>query len=101
MQPTCEELVNYQIQAVESGIGLGHRSLYPRDILQKTKEAAGFADYEYVTFAELIEELMEFKPVHPDTLLDIESESSAELGPQRFAQLKALLLSVWQDDRMI
>ncbi|MEP9373738.1 MarR family winged helix-turn-helix transcriptional regulator [Mesorhizobium sp. KR1-2] len=31
-----------------------------------------------------------------DTLRDIEREWSSELGPERFAQLKALLLLVWE-----
>jgi len=36
-----------------------------------------------------------------DEIRDIERQSMTDLGPQRFAQVKAVLLQAWQSDRMI
>jgi hypothetical protein len=90
-----------QIQAAESSFGFRQLFHDRQDIPVETGEAVGSADYEHVGFAELSEELMEFRPVTNDIIRDIERESSADLGPRRFAQVKELLFRVWQSDRMI
>jgi hypothetical protein len=59
--------------------------------------ALDLPEFEYVSTAELIEELLEFTTVSPG----IERRLRDELGPGRFSRLKNLLFRVWQTDRMI
>ena len=59
--------------------------------------AIDLPEFEYVSSAELIEELMEFKTISPG----IERRLRDELGPGRFTRLKDLLFRVWETDRMI
>lgn len=69
--------------------------------LEARKEAHhagnGLPEFEYVSLAELIEELLEFNTISPG----IERRLRDELGPGRFSRLKKLLFQVWQTDRMI
>jgi hypothetical protein len=101
MQTLQDMLDKRQIQAAESSFGVRRLSHHRPDIPVATREAVEVADYEHAGFAELIEELMEFGPITNDITRDIERESSADLGTRRFAQVKELLLRVWQSDRMI
>jgi hypothetical protein len=102
VQLTLQNLLDKrQIQAAESGFGFRQLFHDRQDIPVETGEAVGLADYEHVGLAELIGELREFRPITNDIVRDIERESSADLGPRRFAQVKELLLRVWQSDRMI
>lgn len=52
---------------------------------------------EYVSSAELIEELLEFRTLSPG----LERRLKDELGPRRFSRLTKQLFQVWQTDRMI
>lgn len=59
--------------------------------------AIDLPEFEYVSSAELIEELLEFKTISPG----FERRLRDELGPGRFSRLKDHLFRVWQTNRMI
>jgi hypothetical protein len=67
----------------------------------RAETASEVAEYESAALADLIDELMDFKAITIDEIRDIERRSMTDLGPQRFAHVKAVLLRAWQSDRMI
>lgn len=102
MQLTLQNLSDQrQTSAAESGYCFRPPFHDHQDIPVETPEPLELTGYEQVGFAELIEELMEFRPTTNDIIRDIERKSKADLGPTRFAQVKELLLRVRQSDRMI
>jgi hypothetical protein len=66
--------------------------------LERMETAAlDLPEFEYISSAELIEELLEFKTISPG----IERRLRDALGPGRFSRLTKQLFQVWQTDRMI
>src|SRR5271169_2601246 len=69
----------------------------PRPLERMETAALDLPESEYVSSAELIEELMDFKTISPG----FERRLRDELGPGRFSRLTKQLFQVWQTDRMI
>jgi len=87
-----------QILASESSFGI-RRPANDRPGRPERMQKAAFdlPECEYVSSAELIEDLLEFKTISPG----FERRLKDELGPGRFSRLTRHLFQVWQTDRMI
>jgi hypothetical protein len=87
-----------QILAAEPSFGIRQPVDDRPGRLERMGSAAiDLPEFEYVSSAELIEELMEFKTISPC----FEHRLRDELGPGRFTRLKDMLFRMWQTDRMI
>ncbi len=87
-----------QILAAELSFGI-RRPVddWPGRLERMETAVIDLSEFEYVSSAELIEELLEFKTISPG----FERRLRDELGPGRVSRLRNLLFRVWQTDRMI